>query len=186
MDDIHEEVLDADDCRLYRIQQGRGVPLVLVHGGPGATHHSFRVTFPSDKEFATLIYYDQHGQGDADYEPGAVYTVGQAASNLDNLRQALRIERWIVLGDGYGWLLAQVYAVKYPNHMAGLVLVCPTPAIPSSITDARPCPLLTAAEQERIDSISKMPITLSWEMTYAHRVSVKIYFLSSVGGALDS
>ena len=70
-----------------------------------------------------MITYDQRGTGISDYVKGEGYSLPQAAADLDNLRLALGIKKWVVLGHSYGGLLAQYYATKYPENFAGLVLV---------------------------------------------------------------
>jgi proline iminopeptidase len=70
-----------------------------------------------------VVYYDQRGCGRSDYKPGPGYTVDQAVEDLDKLRAALKIDRWVVLGWSYGGVLAQLYTVRHPEHTAGLVLV---------------------------------------------------------------
>jgi len=121
--DVSKQRVDVGDCRLYCEQEGDGIPLVLLHGGPGGTHHYFHPSFSCAKSFAKVIYYDQRGCGLSDYKAGEGYTVEQAVDDLENLRKALNIDRWFVLGYSYGGALAQGYAVKYSDHLAGLVLV---------------------------------------------------------------
>ena len=115
--------VNIGDCELYCEEEGMGPPLVLVNGGPGNTHHYFHPEFSRATNFCRVIYYDQRGCGRSDYQPGAGYSTAQAVDDLEKLRVALKIERWIVIGHSYGGWIAQHYAVKYPNHLAGLVLI---------------------------------------------------------------
>lgn len=169
MADLESTRVNIGDGHLFCLRQGRGLPLVLVHGGPGATHHYFLLSFPEAKEFAQIIYYDQRGCGDSDYAPGTGYTVRQAVDDLENLRKALKIDRWVVLGHSYGGLLAQVYAVEYPDHLAGLVLVCASPAMAGPVNDAQSNPYLTSNEQQRIEEIRRSP-NLSTEQIIYNRM----------------
>lgn len=120
---IEKEKIDVGGCNLYYEQEGKGVPLVLINGGPGGTHHCFHPHFSAAKGFARIIYYDQRGCGLSDYKPGKGYTVDQAINDLDRLRQKLSIDQWVVLGFSYGGLLAQCYTTKYPQNIKGLALV---------------------------------------------------------------
>jgi len=115
------------DCELYVEVDGKGKPLVLLHGGPGATHHYFHPFFSQAKDFAQIIYYDQRGCGLSEFNKGAGYSVDQAVDDLESLRKALNVSRWILVGHSYGGLLAQCYAIKYPENIAGLVLVSSHP-----------------------------------------------------------
>jgi len=121
--DLKKQRINVGDCELYVEEEGKGLPIVLLHGGPGATHHYFHPYFSRAKDFARVIYYDQRGCGISGYCPGQGYTVDQAAGDLENLRKALKIDKWVVVGHSYGGLLAQYYSLKYPENLAGLVLV---------------------------------------------------------------
>jgi proline iminopeptidase len=109
---------------LYVVEEGTGPPLVLVNGGPGNTLHSFLPHFSAAASFARVIYYDQRGTGRSDWVPGASgYSTAQTVDDLERLRVALGVERWFVLGHSYGGLIAQWYAIRYPEHLLGMILV---------------------------------------------------------------
>ncbi len=122
--DIVKRRVNVGDCELYCEIEGNGVPMVLLHGGPGATHHYFHPSFSQAKNFAKIIYYDQRGCGISDYKKGKGYSIEQAVDDLESLRQSLNINKWVVLGWSYGGVLAQSYVAKYPNSVSGLILVC--------------------------------------------------------------
>ncbi len=121
--ELEKRRVDVGDCTLYCETEGKGLPLVLINGGPGGTHHDFHPSFGRAAEFATVVYYDQRGCGQSDYRRGKGYTLDQAVDDLDQLRQALKFERWVVLGWSYGGVLAECYTIKHPENVAGLVLV---------------------------------------------------------------
>lgn len=120
---LKKQKVNIGDCELYCDEEGSGLPIVLLHGGPGATHHGFHPVFSRATNFAQVIYYDQRGCGLSDYKKGSGYTTGQAVDDLEKLRIALKIDKWIVAGHSYGGYVAQNYTVKYPDHLAGLVLI---------------------------------------------------------------
>src|SRR4030042_1665279 len=95
---IRKGKIDIGGCNLYCEQEGEGVPLLLIHGGPGGAHHCFHPYFSCVKDFARIIYYDQRGCGLSDYKPDKGYTVAQAVNDLDRLRQSLGIDQWVLLG----------------------------------------------------------------------------------------
>lgn len=111
------------DGKLYYEEEGQGIPIVLISGGPGCTHHGFHPYFSQLKDIARIIYYDQRGIGKSSYDDtGKTYTIKQAVDDLESLRKTLKIKRWTVLGWSYGGLLAQCYALTYPDHCTGLIL----------------------------------------------------------------
>lgn len=111
--------------KLYYEEEGQGIPLVLINGGPGSTHHMFHPDFSRIKEFARVIYYDQRGTGNVTTgdDTGKTYSIRQAIEDLESLRKALKLDQWFVLGSSYGGLLAQCYALTYPERVKGLILL---------------------------------------------------------------
>ena len=155
--DIRKEKVDIGDCKLYCEQEGQGTPLVLLHGGPGATHHYFHPWFSQAGKFARVIYYDQRGCGLSDYQPGKGYNMDQAVDDLDRLRRALGIDQWVVLGHSYGGLLAQCYALKYPENLKGLVLVGASTGLHQEGLPSRAREFLSPQERAKINEISNTP-----------------------------
>ncbi|MBF0207173.1 MAG: alpha/beta hydrolase [Oligoflexia bacterium] len=84
------------------------IPIVLVSGGPGNTHHSFHPYFSIATRFTRVIYYDQRGTGLSDY------TSAQGGYNTSQAVDDLLISGSIVIGHSYGGYLSQHYAVRYP------------------------------------------------------------------------
>jgi proline iminopeptidase len=124
---IEKKHVNVGDCNLYYEIEGDSIPLVLIHGGPGGTHHSFHPWLSGAMKYFKVIYYDQRGCGLSDYEAGDGYSFEQAVDDLERLRKALKIEKWIVLGHSFGGALAQYYSIKYPENLLGQVLVGSVP-----------------------------------------------------------
>jgi len=168
--DIWKRHLHIGDCSLYCEQEGQGMPIVLLHGGPGGTHHCFHPHFSRAKEFAKIIYYDQRGCGVSQYRDGDGYSVDQATDDLEGLRDVLGFSKWIVLGYSYGGTLAQNYAVKYPERVAGLVLVgSACYGQPVDTTRTRQYDFISSEERERIREIhSTAGLTTEQSLFNAH------------------
>ncbi len=149
--------VDIGDAELYVEMEGDGIPIVLLHGGPGGTHHYFHPHFSHASDYAQVIYYDQRGCGRSDYEAGEGYTVQQAANDLENLRKALDLEQWVVAGYSYGGLLAQLYATKFPESLAGLVLISSAVSLHIELEPSRQYDFISEKEQERMQEINQMP-----------------------------
>ena len=99
--ELSTRFVDIGDCKLYCEAEGHGTPLVLLHGGPGATHHYFHPHFSRAKDFAQVIYYDQRGCGLSEYNKAEGYSVDQAVDDLEHLRTSLGLDRWVVVGHSY-------------------------------------------------------------------------------------
>jgi hypothetical protein len=108
--ELKKHRINVGDCELYVDEEGKRMPIVLINGGPGGTHHYFHPWFSRAKKFARVIYYDQRGCGLSDYTPGENgYSVEQAVEDLDSIRKALNIDRWVVLGYSYGGFLVSAH-----------------------------------------------------------------------------
>ena len=128
---LDKKKVNIGDCNLYCEIEGKGVPIVLVSGGPGTSHHIFHPYFSKAKDFAQIIYYDQRGVGQSDYVKGMGYIIDQAVEDLEALRKQLKVDKWIVLGHSYGGIIAQSYALKYLDNLKGLVLVASMTGLPN-------------------------------------------------------
>jgi len=167
--------VDVGGARLHVEVEGKGVPLVLINGGPGGTHHYFHPWFERAKGYARVIYYDQRGCGLSDFEPGEDgYSVDQAADDLDALRQALGVEEWVLLGYSYGGFLAQLYTVRYPRNVAGLILLGSSPGMSVEIGHSRQQEFLSEEERARMKAIDEELQQLSQETDMPRRQYVQL------------
>ncbi|MEK9660301.1 MAG: prolyl aminopeptidase [Alphaproteobacteria bacterium] len=99
-----------------------GVPVLFLHGGPGAgvtpTHRRF-----FDPHHYRAVLYDQRGAGKS--TPAASLadnTTPHLVADIEALREHLGIDRWIVFGGSWGSTLALAYAAEHPDRVRALVL----------------------------------------------------------------
>ena len=146
---IEGRKISVGDAELWVEEAGSGTPLVLINGGPGGTHHMFHPWFGRAADFARVIYYDQRGCGLSDYEPGPDgYSVDQAVEDLEALRKKLGIHQFVLAGFSYGGFLAQYYTTRYPENVAGLVLVGASPGMNVDLGQSRQLDFMSQAELE--------------------------------------
>jgi pimeloyl-ACP methyl ester carboxylesterase len=101
----------------------RSVPtLVLIHGGPGFDHSSFKVFFPRFTDGCQLLYYDHRGMGRSDTGSARDWNLDTWAQDLGDLLDALGVKRPVLLGQSFGGFVAMRYASRRPDQLAGLVL----------------------------------------------------------------
>jgi proline iminopeptidase len=168
-------LVSVGDARLYVEEEGRGIPLVLINGGPGGTHHGFHPWFGRARDFARVIYYDQRGTGLSDYEPGeSGYSVEQAVNDLDALRRSLGIDSWVLLGFSYGGFLAQYYTATYPENVRGLVLVGASPGLWADLGESRQHDFITPAETQRMREIRARLQQLSEDESWTQRKHLEL------------
>ena len=104
---------------------GKGTPLFLIAGGPGSTHIGLRA-LDSLSFNNTLIFYDAFGRGKSDTAQNvSQYTLKRDISDLDELRKAMGYSKINILGVSFGTLVAQGYAIQYPDNVDRLILVSP-------------------------------------------------------------
>ena len=144
----------AQGVNLFVIDRASGIPIVLLNGGPGNSLQSFVPHFSRAEERSRIIYYDPRGVGRSSWEPGpGGYTTLQAIADLEQLRNWLKIERWVVLGWSWGGLLAQLYALEHPEHVLGLVLVASSESMGLERDSDAYVDNLTASEHERLRDV---------------------------------
>jgi proline iminopeptidase len=110
------------DATLYVEVIGRGQPLLLMHGGPGADHWTL-LPFRRLADNFTLIFYDHRCNGRSVGAPVTSMTWENLTADADALRQHLGFERWAVLGHSFGGHVALEYALRYPDSISHLVLL---------------------------------------------------------------
>jgi len=117
--------LSVDDLHtLYWEECGNpnGVPVLFLHGGPGAglspKHRQF-----FDPKYYRIVLFDQRGAGQS--RPlGEVRqnTTQLLIADIEQLRQSLDIAQWLVFGGSWGSTLALAYGQAHPQHCTGFVL----------------------------------------------------------------
>jgi len=114
-------------------------PLVVLHGGPGATH-DYLLTLTDLADGRAVVFYDQIGNGRSTHYPerGAdFWTVELFVRELHNLVGALGIAgRHHVLGSSWGGFLAQEYALTHPPGLRSLVLADTAASFPDFVAEA--------------------------------------------------
>lgn len=110
--------------RMYYEESGnpRGVPVVFLHGGPGAGSSPVHRQF-FDPAFYRIVVLDQRGAGRST-PLGCLEnnTTPALIEDLERLRRHLHVERWLVFGGSWGSTLAIAYAEHHPERCLGLVL----------------------------------------------------------------
>jgi len=101
--------------------------LLLMHGGPGFDHTSFKPLFSRLADIAQIVYYDHRGHGRSDPRPPAEWTLDTFADDIVRLCDALGVAKPIVLGQSFGGFVAQRYIARHPAHAAKVILSSTSP-----------------------------------------------------------
>ena len=125
----------------YRVTgDGDATPLIVLHGGPGATHDYVLSLADLARTGHAVVHYDQLGNGHSTHFPdrGAdFWTVDLFVRELHNLVDALDLRSGHhVLGQSWGGFLAQEYALTQPEGLRSLVLADTAASFPDFVTAA--------------------------------------------------
>lgn len=115
------EKFNVNGIELAFIRQGRGIPLVLLHGYP-LDHHIWDDILPLLEDSFDLIIPDLRGFGESTTIDTS-YTMDDLASDVAGLLDHLGIEKSAVAGHSMGGYAALAFARRYPERMSGLGLV---------------------------------------------------------------
>jgi len=110
--------------QLYVDESGNpeGIPVLFVHGGPGAGCGRYDRRY-FDPEIYRIILFDQRGAGRS--TPHASLqgnTTQQLVADMEVIREALGVDRWVLFGGSWGSTLSLVYAETHPERVLGLIL----------------------------------------------------------------
>lgn len=116
---------------------GDGLPLLVLHGGPGGTSCGYSLLHPLGGE-RPVIRYDQLGTGRSGRpDDPSLWTVDRYVEELHGLRTALGLDRFHLLGHSWGGALAAAYVIrKGSDGIASVVLSSPLVSTPDWIEDA--------------------------------------------------
>jgi len=118
-----------------RVGNNPKIKVLLLHGGPGATHEYFEA-FDSYFPAAGIeyYYYDQLGSAYSD-QPDApeLWDVPRFVEEVEQVRTALKLDpnNFYLLGQSWGGILATEYALKYQQNLKGLIISNMIASIPA-------------------------------------------------------
>ena len=114
----------GDGVRLYVDVDGLGIvpvdgqmvkrpTLLLLHGGPGLDHSSYKLGMHEMSDVAQVVMYDHRGNGRSDRRTPDEWNLDTWADDVVRLCDALGIEKPIVLGNSFGGFVAQRYLARF-------------------------------------------------------------------------
>ncbi|SEV83488.1 proline iminopeptidase-family hydrolase [Luteibacter sp. 329MFSha] len=142
-----------------RVGNNPTIKVLLLHGGPGATHEYFEA-FDSYFPGAGIeyYYYDQLGSGFSDKPTDpSLWDIPRFVDEVEQVRQALHLDKdnFFVLGHSWGGVLAIEYALKYPQHLKGVIISNMMDSIPAYNAYANKV-LMPAMDQKTLAEVKKL------------------------------
>lgn len=171
-------LLPVRDTHIFCDVVGNGLPILAFHGGLGLDHQYLRPWLDPLADSAQIVFFDLRGHG----RSGGRDTLAQSdhgtlIDDANSLRSQLTTEPVVLFGHSYGGFLAIEYALRYPQHVAGLVL-CATAATAAHA----PAALELAASRgmpERLATLQRAlaaPVGSDVEYAETWRTIVPLYF----------
>jgi proline iminopeptidase len=133
---------------------GEGLPLIVLHGGPGLDHTHLRPWLDPLRADFRVFYVDERGQGRSERVEPATLTLEVFAHDVDLLTEALGLERFALLGHSFGAIITTWHAINV-GTAAGYVISGGGDSSKSVMTDVE-------ASLEAMGDAGK-PIAASWE-----------------------
>jgi len=117
------------------VGEGRGAPILMVHGGPGAIHDYMMPLAALGKD-RPVVFWDQLDCGESDHphKPDN-WTLERYVSEIDSVRDALGLSELHLFGSSYGGLFAAEYAARRPKGLKSCILAAPCIDWPQWIED---------------------------------------------------
>ncbi|MGB6300891.1 MAG: prolyl aminopeptidase, partial [Rivularia sp. (in: cyanobacteria)] len=100
----------------------QGKPIVVLHGGPGGGCPSYYRQYFNPEKWR-VIMFDQRGCGKS--TPHAELrenTTWDLVSDIEKIREHLKIDKWVVFGGSWGSTLSLAYSETHPERCNGLIL----------------------------------------------------------------
>ena len=125
-------LVDVGGYRLYIECAGTGSPTVVFEAGHADDHRAWSAVQGEVSRFTRACSYDRSGQGQSEWRPDSSATVPVPASRIVEelhtlLGKAAIPGPYVLTGHSMGGFYARLYTKRYPDEVAGLVLVDTTP-----------------------------------------------------------
>jgi pimeloyl-ACP methyl ester carboxylesterase len=144
-----DRMVDIGTHRLHTVVIGEGSPAVVIDGGIGEQCGGYRALQDRIASSTTVVTYDRAGYGSSEAGP-LPRDSGTAADELRALLTELNIPGpYVLVGHSLGGLNVEVYANRYPNDVAGMVLLDPPPL--SFVLGRDFATLMSMAEQMTVE-----------------------------------
>lgn len=119
------ELVRIDDTSLWVVERGPsdGLPVIVLHGGPGLDHHEFGPYLdPLSARGMRLLLTDLRANGRSEPCPPSTWTLERMAQDVIMLALTLKLGRYAVLGHSYGAFVALQNAVDYPGMAVATIV----------------------------------------------------------------
>src|SRR5215212_9512868 len=115
--------IDVGPGNVWYESMGEGTPLLLLHGGPGASSDYLKPLMALAQDGYQVVRYNQLGSYMSDRpDDPELWQFSRFVEEVEAVRIALGFDSMHLLGQSWGAILALEYALHYQQHLRGLVL----------------------------------------------------------------
>lgn len=115
--------------KIYYQTFGAGEPMIVLHGGPGLDQSYLMPQMLELAKDNKVTFYDQRGSGKSlDFKLSAdTVNFPIFVADLEAVRKHLGYKKFVLVGHSWGGWLAMQYSIKYPQHVAAMILIDSAP-----------------------------------------------------------
>ncbi|MDX5436342.1 MAG: alpha/beta hydrolase, partial [Pontibacter sp.] len=124
----------SDSVQLYVRIAGEGKPCLFIHGGPGSwTKYFYALGGDVVEQDLQMVYVDQRGCGRSSGSQNSDYSLDRQVQDMEELRQYLGHQKWLLMPHSFGGTIATEYAYKHPKQVQGIIYVNSTLNVNNSL-----------------------------------------------------
>ena len=121
--------VETDRAKLFCTVEGKGSPIIVLHGGPGLSQDYLLPQMNKLAENHLVIFYDQRGSGKSEGgQNEALMQLSVFIEDIEAIRKNFGLEKVSILGHSWGGFLAMNYAIAYPEAIGKLILLNSMPS----------------------------------------------------------
>jgi proline iminopeptidase len=116
-------ITTSDSVKLYINIKGNGAPCLFIHGGPGqGSYYWEKLAGEIGENHFKMIYLDQRGCGRSSSPSNQNYDISRMTMDFEEVRKALDIDEWFIMGHSFGGILQTYYAAIHPDKIKGILM----------------------------------------------------------------
>jgi proline iminopeptidase len=131
---IDKKIITSDGVELFVTVKAEGIPCLYIHGGLGSGAYWLEAFSGKMLEKnMQMIYLDQRGVSRSGSSATKDYSLNRMLQDFEEVGEALHIKKWLVLGHSFAGGVQTAYAAKYPEAVAGMMMLNGTVNIAESL-----------------------------------------------------
>lgn len=129
--------IKTNGAEIFYKSIGSGIPILVLHGGPGMEHTYFLPHLNQFSDTYQFIFFDQRISGRSSWlVDSSLISMDEFTADIEAVRKHFNLKKVNILGHSWGGLLAMWYATTYPDKLESLALVGSIPANKDYETEA--------------------------------------------------